>query len=1428
VSKSPTIHDADPGIRNLRPRDGAALVIALAFVVLLTGLIVAFFSRAMTERLVSNSSANEGRVELFALGAEDQIIGDLKQEIVDGSGTSSPATGVIIYTPNSAASAVPALAGFTPAYSSPGVESDGLANLVKCSAWLSGSSVPFYSGTNYVNTGVARASNILSTGTSFNGRSVSPVRWNKPLLIQRLNPSSSTDVTPVTAFPAPAWVLVARNGSTPVSAGTLSGSMTWSPNNAGAIVGRYAYAIYNEGGLLDMNVAGYPSTSGPTQSAYKNALAYADLTQLHDPLGNNFTATQWDPVIGWRNYASTQPSGAFPNLAMPAGAGTTFYNLVLSASHGFLKTAATTLYNNQSDRAFTSRQELINLMTQGVGSVSGSSTAQNLLNYLGTFSRGLDQPSFAPNPNRPATQGGSGGNFFGSGNISTDNLINPAFLSVRVASTFIRNDGSTAQAGEPLVKKRFNLNRLAWLTYKGPSANNMSDTTVQQTITLLGGNPSKTSDPVYQFVAQGTAQNIYNYFGLSWVPDPNNAGSSEWLYSHGGTTPLASSSGVTASAINKLASISGREADFFELLRAGVCLGCLGKTYTTTAGAWVPPAGTPGYYQAQLDVQVDSSVFQLGANIFDQAAVDGYPRRILANTGLFGTVMEYRGVSDLPYLYRVREAKIMTRDSIPASTSGTPAPLVSGSAPADTGAGVVLQEPEIWNPHAWNSTVSDTPGWRPTSFRIIALTSDPNGNPTNNISMYPEWRSNVGTGGNLPNGFYGYSASGTGGPTPNSPFSLNAGNTELDFNIPTGDLYLFREPTLLIKPGIPTNSGLAIGAGNAINLLPGGTPYIKSVNPASQYTAGGATDNKQYIGFLISGTGTLPMVWFTSQMAAGAISGTGASNYVPTTGTSGIVPAEFVNVVSGGPITYRLQYKDTSNNWITYDEKFAPLVCANSYNGWNSVSAGYGSVFAWSGDNIGREIMTMCVDPRTSRFGMNYAAQNGLRGNGTEDMPVMNRGYNAPYGSGFTAGWASPVGTTANNANSAAQNALWTNRPDEYQGCIFGAYNGFANAFCYDTGPGAAGWYPLGSNFGQQGYTSAVIAPGLLCQNNPGVANSTNAYRFAEDNQGAAPVGLRCFADPDGVIRRGMSAYVLPNTNTPGTAPPSGAGSGLPLKTAYTFSAGGTITANAEAASRPIILHRPFQSVAELGTVFSGTPWRNIDFSTPESGYSALLDVFSVGDTDDPNGMVAGRLDLNTRQSPVIQAFLSGAYKDALAPTDTIVATGNASATSVATALVTRTTTSPGPIANISELVGKWSAATTVSGATAPFNIDGGQSYIGFSGTAATTTFTPSASPVELSSVLAADSTTTSPTYGYNTQVMQRYRDATIRALSNAGQTRVWNLMIDLVAQTGRYPSSAASLNNFLVEGEQRYWVHLAIDRLTGQVIDKQIEVVRE
>jgi len=52
--------------------------------------------------------------------------------------------------------------------------------------------------------------------------------------------------------------------------------------------------------------------------------------------------------------------------------------------------------------------------------------------------------------------------------------------------------------------------------------------------------------------------------------------------------------------------------------------------------------------------------------------------------------------------------------------------------------------------------------------------------------------------------------------------------------------------------------------------------------------------------------------------------------------------------------------------------------------------------------------------------------------------------------------------------------------------------------------------------------------------------------------------------------------------------------------------------------------------------------------------------------------------------------------------------------------------------------------------------------------------------------------------------------------------------MIDVVAQSGRFPPLAATLSQFVVEGEHRYWLHIAIDRFTGETIDQQLEAVYE
>ena len=56
-------------------------------------------------------------------------------------------------------------------------------------------------------------------------------------------------------------------------------------------------------------------------------------------------------------------------------------------------------------------------------------------------------------------------------------------------------------------------------------------------------------------------------------------------------------------------------------------------------------------------------------------------------------------------------------------------------------------------------------------------------------------------------------------------------------------------------------------------------------------------------------------------------------------------------------------------------------------------------------------------------------------------------------------------------------------------------------------------------------------------------------------------------------------------------------------------------------------------------------------------------------------------------------------------------------------------------------------------------------------------------------------------------------KQAIARALAEVGQTRTWNLFIDVIAQTGHYGPNAQNLTDFIPEGEKRYWLHIALGR---------------
>src|SRR5207248_11107369 len=120
------------------------------------------------------------------------------------------------------------------------------------------------------------------TYESATGRYGASTRWNGHYVIPKGDVvTSDPDPTPTVKAVTPDWVFVTTQGATPAPA-------------PADVIGRYAYAIYDEGGLLDANLVGLPwpapapsstviPAPSPSRTAYisrKGTVAFADLGAL--------------------------------------------------------------------------------------------------------------------------------------------------------------------------------------------------------------------------------------------------------------------------------------------------------------------------------------------------------------------------------------------------------------------------------------------------------------------------------------------------------------------------------------------------------------------------------------------------------------------------------------------------------------------------------------------------------------------------------------------------------------------------------------------------------------------------------------------------------------------------------------------------------------------------------------------------------------------------------------------------------------------------------------------------------------------------------------------------------------------------------------------------------------------------------------------
>jgi hypothetical protein len=223
---------------------------------------------------------------------------------------------------------------------------------------------------------------------------------------------------------------------------------------------------------------------------------------------------------------------------------------------------------------------------------------------------------------------------------------------------------------------------------------------------------------------------------------------------------------------------------------------------------------------------------------------------------------------------------------------------------------------------------------------------------------------------------------------------------------------------------------------------------------------------------------------------------------------------------------------------------------------------------------------------------------------------------------------------------------------------------------------------------------------------------------------------------------------------------------------------------------RPIMMNRPFRSVGEMGYAFRDQPLRTISFSSPNSPDAGLLDLFSVNNYSDSSGMRGGVISLNSRQAPALAGVL----------TNTIIRED------------TPRSNDPAPVPSPSPLASPAAKSVATS-------------------LTLSTIVTPLVNRASLTNLIASET-------GLGTSVPKTQRESIARGLGETVQTRTWNLLIDLIAQTGHYKPDAQGLGDFIVEGEKRYWLHVAIDRFDAtagggastnvKVLGQQLEEVTE
>jgi len=603
---------------------GMALVLVLTVVVLITILVAAFASVAMLERASSKNYAESLRAEEIARSGYANVVADMRLEILAGSTTNAGAPG--FFMPRTNWTMVP--------QTNIALTNGMLVRITSPTPPLGYSSNTWFD-TNQLPTN--RASAVVSSTASRNGRRLTTSTWLAPRLI----PTNSAAAIAAFSNNLPRWTYVTRTGGRTLTDANASSASQSGLANTNYVTGRYAYAIYDTGGLLDANLAGADTNVlAASWVASKANQAFADLTQV------GLSQANIAALVQWRNAVSGVSSNSYSSYLRFSG-----------PTNGFTVGAL-------GDRQFFSRRDFLRY-------ADANGWPPDAIAAFTTFQRDPAAPGFFPTYDAVTYRANSLSAFPATNSYrmaATDasaGNANPAFLGVTDAS------------GNPAAKARFNLDRLLWLTREGPIASlSTSNPIYTAAFSALGGGP-KAAD----FLAQGTSANIQKYFGLvwdgspaSWTGGPPTPTTGElgqqWVYCSPTGSLAARPSGIKTLAQS---ATENREPDLFELVRASILRGSLGfatgdpnvssvdnpnaafgeweRRFCFLNGIGMSEGKTCNTRELRLDkdnklfhAEPKYQVARIVGNIVDQADPDSYPTSIRLNEEVIW------GMEDLPLI----------------------------------------------------------------------------------------------------------------------------------------------------------------------------------------------------------------------------------------------------------------------------------------------------------------------------------------------------------------------------------------------------------------------------------------------------------------------------------------------------------------------------------------------------------------------------------------------------------------------------------------------------------------------------------------------------------------------------------------------------------------------------------------------------------